>query len=189
MEVVVPEKFVCRDGLQPPVQNVDLKYTCYQDRNDRKRLWLVAANVVAPADHIYVGYREYTGSQGFGGRRMVFNLTDQNRAVTLQGPWHSNSDAFYENTGVDIRHLHYVQLVVGLSRERGPSYRETLTNIVYFELPGVRAFDGYKATMKSLYEQHQVPLYYWHGGSGGSTYGTYSERDYNREVTCLPNKS
>ena len=184
MEVGTPSEFVCRDGLQPPVRNVDQKYTCYRDKRDARRLWLVGANTLAPADHIYVGYREDTGSKGYGGRHMIFNLTDHNMAVTLQGPWHSNSDALYENTGIDLRDKHYVQLVVGLSRRNGPSYRTTLTDIVYYEPPGVRAYDGYKATMRELYEKYRCDLYYWHGGSGGSTCGTYGERDYNKEPVC-----
>lgn len=180
------KEFICHDSVRPPVQNVDQKYTCYRDRYDARRLWLVAANVLAPADHIYVGYREYTGSRGFGGRMMVFNLADQGRAVTLQGPWHSNSDALYEHTGVDIRHLHYVQLVVGLSREQGPSYRETLTDIVHFELPDVRPYDEYKRILPRLYEQYKAPLYYWHGGSGGSMTAVYSDKDYQQEKpVCL----
>lgn len=177
------KEFVCKDGLRPPVQNVDHKYTCYRDRKDHNRLWMVGANFVAPADHIYVGYPYDTKSQGYAGRWLVFPTTDD-MTISLQGPWHSNADALYEATGVDVRGQHYVQLVVGLSRYNGPSYRTTLTDIVYFGEPGVRGYNDYKAVLRRLYEQYHQDLYYWHGGSGGSTYGTYNDRDYSREPVC-----
>ena len=182
----VPDAFICRDGLPAPVVDADKAplYRCYRDRKDKDRLWLVSATHINPADHIYVGYPFNTSSPGFAGRWLVFNLVDHNSAVSLQGPFHSNADALYECTGIDVRDKHYVQLVVGLSRENGPSYRTTLSDIVYFEEPGVRSYNDYKATLRSLYEQHKVPLYYWHGGSGGSETATYSSRDYERSLAA-----
>lgn len=177
-------EFICHDGLQQPVSNVSPLYTCYRDKKDKNRLWLVSATHSNPADHIYVGYPYDTNSQGYAGRWLVFNLADHNSAVSLQGPFHSNAGALFEHTGVDIRDKHYVQLVVGLDRHNGPSYRTTLTNLVYYEEPGVRGYDDYKVVLRQLYEIHKAPLYYWHGGSGGSTTATYSDRDYAREIEC-----
>lgn len=183
MEVInatVPKSFVCRDSLPRPESTGDPVYKCYRDRKDHDRLWLVMQNVINPADHIYVGYPYNVGSQGFAGRILVFNLVDQNRAISLYGPYHSNADALLENTGIDIRNKHYVQLVVGLSREQDSNRRDVITNLVFFQPPGVRAYDEYKSMLPQLYEKHKAPLYYWHGGSGGSMTATYTDRDHVR---------
>lgn len=45
------------------------------------------------------------GSQGFGGREMEFKL-DTGETLVLKGPWSSNHDAFWGDTGVD-RRAHY----------------------------------------------------------------------------------
>ena len=182
MAISIPEAFVCRDSLPRPETPENPVYKCYRDKKDKDRLWLVMQGVINPADHIYVGYQHHTGSQGFAGRWLVFNLADHDRSVSLQGPWHSNAEALYECTGVDVRNQHYVQLVVGLARDNGPGWRTTLRDIVYIEEPGARGYDDYKAILRSLYEQHKAPLYYWHGGSGGSTSGTYASKDYERSL-------
>lgn len=183
MEVInatVPKSFVCRDSLPRPESTGSPVYKCYRDRKDHDRLWLVMQNVINPADHIYVGYPYDVGSQGFAGRILVFNLVDQNRAISLHGPYHSNADALLENTGVDVTNKHYVQLVVGLSRERDSNHRDVITNLVFYQPPGTRAYHEYKSILPQLYKKYNVPLHYWHGGSGGSMLAMYTERDHAR---------
>lgn len=177
MDLVMPSDFICRDSVPARQDDENPLYTCYRDKKDKNLLWCVRHNTDNPADHIYVGYPYDTGSEGYAGRWLVFPTID-GTTVTLQGPWHSNSDALFEHTGIDVRNQHYVQLVVGLSRDQGPSYRTTIKDIVYYEPPGINAFNVYKSVLRQLYEKYHRPLYYWHGGSGGSTYGTYGERDY-----------
>lgn len=175
-----PASFTCEAGLRaPPGQKVTL-YKCYADRKDKNLVWLVGDNCINPADHIYVGYTYDTGSRGYGGRIMVFNLVDHNRAISLYGPWHSNTDALYENTGVDVRDKHYVQFVAGLGRLRDGG-RDVITDIVHYEEPGVRGYYDYKALLPRLYERYKASITYWHGGSGGSTFATYIDRDYAKD--------
>ena len=177
------EEFVCADGLQAPREDDAILYHCYRDRRDHNRLWMVAANRKNLADHIYVGYPYDTKSEGFAGRWLVFNLVDHEKAVTLQGPWHSNADALYEFTNVDVRDKHYVQFVAGKTFKNVGS-RRILTDILYYEDPDIRGYNDHKAVLRRLFEESRCDIRYWHGGSGGSTSGTYGKRDYDRE-TCI----
>lgn len=54
-------------------------------------------------------------SEGFGGSILTFDLEDGSD-IKLQGPWNSNSDHFFQSTGVDVRRN--IPTVVWLTQKR-----------------------------------------------------------------------
>lgn len=68
------------------------------------------------ADNIYCKGRP--GSDGFGGATLTFKLVD---GTTLEwaGPWHTNSQDLFGNTGIDIRDKHSTFVVIGEDVEIG----------------------------------------------------------------------
>lgn len=158
-------------------------YRCYVDRDDPKRLWMVADNVDNPAEHIYVGYQEDTGSQGFAGRRLVFNLVDQNMSISLQGPWHSNAGALHASTGIDVRNTCKTFVVIGLDRVWGKQGgRDMIKDIVYMdEKPTLGEYTRDKTIARAIMDENPDidKLYVYSDGCGGSSHGPFlRSRDY-----------
>lgn len=92
-----------------------------QYRGKSGKIWLVRV-CENPADYIFVeankGENEagYRGFRGFGGSTLKFNIED-GEILELRGPWYSNSDAFFRDTGVDIRDKHITYYIIAKSRE------------------------------------------------------------------------
>lgn len=175
----LPRMFVCKSSLRRPEGESEGIFDVYESTMYPGGLWLVG-DVKNSADHIFFGYPCETGSKGYAGRWMAFRgpLGD----VILQGPWHSNADALYDDTGVDVRGAHYVQLVVGLAWGPDINGARTIESVVYYEDPHYGVFDDYRNVLRRLYSVFRVPLCYWHGGAGGSMSGVYDERNYRRRV-------
>ena len=64
--------------------------------------WLVADR---PDCGSYVYVEGGPDSDGFGGRTLRFELVT-GEVLELKGPWHSNSEALFAATGVDVRDKH-----------------------------------------------------------------------------------
>lgn len=180
--MAVDKMFVCTNGLHAPSTDDVPAYRAHRSRQHPGAIWLIRQNCINPADHLYFGYPYNTGSQGFGGHWLVFTLADSNSSIALQGPWHSNADALYDDIQVDIRNKHYVQFVAGLNWGPDVNGVRTIINIVHYEEPGVRAYNEYRERLFNLYAVHRVPLHYWHGGSGGSMTATYDINEYQQDV-------
>lgn len=179
-----PEEFVCKNGLHLD-SNTPVLYHCYADKKHENRLWMVAANLPDKADHIYVGFPYDTGSQGYAGRWLVFNLADQERSISLQGPWHSNPEALLECTGIDVTSTSYCQFVVGKAFKDSPGWTRIITDLLYYEEPCLQKYTRYNDILYTVMESNPSldKVVYWHGGGGGSSSGTYDrKRDHDREV-------
>lgn len=109
------------------------KYHKYLGKSGKT--WLVAdqpnagANIYVSAnpEELKPGYR---GFQGFGGSTLTFPLVNGGE-IKLQGPWHSNSGALYEDTGIDVRDKHYTFVVVSRRRESGGHYEMIMADVIY----------------------------------------------------------
>src|SRR5690606_10463847 len=70
------------------------------------------------------------GSRGFGGSTVQFTLSNGRGTISLIGPWHSNADNLFEETGVDLRNKFYTWGCVGTGMEYdGNSGQTRITNI------------------------------------------------------------
>lgn len=98
------------------------RYRLYTGKSGLR--WLVRDGRGA-GDHVYV--EAGSGSLGFAGATLPFTLMDGSE-LKLVGPWHSNSRALFEDTGVDVRDRHLTRVTIGLGRNW-----PDLTDILYSE--------------------------------------------------------
>lgn len=92
------------------------------------KIWLIADEPNC-ADHIYVEGGEK--SRGFGGRTLKFPISGSDEVVELKGPWHSNGEAFTNETGVDISDRYLTHVVIGKEVKYGKSYETIVCDVVY----------------------------------------------------------
>ena len=96
----------------------------------KERLWFIAIQE-NPADNIYVYNPKNTS--GFGGSVMEFTLEDGS-IEKVEGPWHSNSDALFDDTGMDVRDMYLTKVILGLSGikyQGGHAYK--MQDVIYQE--------------------------------------------------------
>ncbi len=141
--------------------------------------WLYSAVDQDVASFVYV--EGGPGSIGFGGREIRFALADGGE-VLLTGPWHSNADAMFQDTGVDVRGKMFSFCVIAKRRGRITEVRDTafgpreftidtLEDVLYQdEAPVLGTFE--RPEIKEMAERfadelgHSVYLYkQTHGGS------------------------
>ena len=119
--------------------------------------------------HIYVegGPR----SQGFGGAIIPFRLVD-GTILELRGPWHSNSDALFSATGVDLRSCHVSWGCIGTGRDH-KGMASIITNLLHFDPPGgiEGTFSRIEHLANSMALAHGTELAYYSESRGGSQCG------------------
>lgn len=138
-------------------------------------IWLYEKDVAQP---LYVSGGQ--GSRGFGGSELTFKLRDSIAgSITLKGPWASNSDAFFADTGIDVRDKYWTFVVI--SRYRFSYYdpetgkydgRLLLSDVLYRdEGPQQGTFDRGKDIARKLANQLGHPVCLHSSSYGGSSCG------------------
>ncbi len=103
--------------------------------------WLVG-DVPNAGDHVYCD-RHDSKSEGFGGAEMRFNLFAGSEYIA-KGPWHSNPQALFEDTGVDVRDKHYTRVVIGREAEVLPRGGYVMKDVLHLETePVLGQWDRY----------------------------------------------
>ena len=97
---------------------------------------------------------------------MTFELEDGSN-IELTGPWHSNADSLFADTGVDIRDKYSTFVVIGKDMTFNP---DIMVDVVYKdEKPMIGDFHrGVKLAM-ALSKQMNCILYYYSQSDGGSS--------------------
>jgi hypothetical protein len=73
--------------------------------------WIVRLTPGAAA-HIHVNDNEPTGPfRGYGGSILQFEMEDGS-IYEIKGPWHTNADALFKDTGLLITDLHMTRVVI-----------------------------------------------------------------------------
>jgi hypothetical protein len=149
------------------------------------RIWLVA---IQPneADNIYVSASPkentpgYGGFRGFGGATLSFELED-GTTIDLQGLWHSNSGALYNDTGYDIRNKHKTFGVIGLGREyRKGMGQVTITDVIYKDDDWViGSFGRAKKIAQNLANTLGKQVMCFSKSQGGSSCGVVKPEEQN----------
>ncbi len=148
----------------------------YRVHHDGERRWLVPDSE-APADNIYVEDLNPDSSEGFGGATLSFGLVD-GETLALKGPWHSNSEALFKATGIDIRDKHRTQGIVALKREHLQGRTEYDEVLYQDEAPVIGTFHRVDAIAQRLADELGQPVYYAVKSAGG---GTSSRRDPTKQ--------
>lgn len=125
------------------------------------------------ADNVYVDCHD-PRSDGFGGVTLTFELED-GTIDNVKGPWHSNSEAFRKDTGIDINNKHLTFVVISKERGQDKNYRTIMKDVLYKdECPTLGIYDRYKEIAKPFVEEaikNGENLYYYSKGTGGSSNG------------------
>lgn len=149
--------------------------------NGRVWLWADVANA---AEYVYTWTpscdRESGSFQGFGGATLTFNTVD-GEELKLKGPWHGNSNALYEDTGIDIRNKYRGRVIHGQALTDShkklikPFYMEPEEGIIA-EYPSKRSkrYAGY--AFKEHPELEQIA--YYTCTRGGSSSGYHYRTDF-----------
>lgn len=173
------------NSITPGIYGEKKTFKAYNDIKEPGRLWLIAEQDNA-ADNIFVGFPYDTKSQGFYGDWLTFEI-DTGTKIRLQGPWHSNSKAMYENTGIDIRDKSKTFVVIGNGYV--PNNNGLIKDIIYKDDDFVigRHERGDKLAQKYANELGH-PVFRWVRGMGGSHSGwIYPEGTNFREWESGPN--
>lgn len=143
------------------------------------RTWLFMPD---SADNIYVSGDK--GSQGFAGRTLTFKLEDGSE-MKLTGPWHSNSRALFDDTGVDLRAKHMTFVVIAEGRKcEAPRYQTILTNVIYKdEAPQRSEFKRGDTMAQKLANELGKTLYVYSQTAGGSSCGPVNPEESNGNPT------
>lgn len=130
--------------------------------------WLVADQEDAAAN-VYV--EGGPNSDGFGGRTLTFPLVDGSE-VKLKGPWHTNSEALYADTGIDVRNQHYTFVVVSRDRKYGRNFETICVDVLYCdEAPLLGSFHRGDLLAREWARQLGQPVYIYSQSAGGSHSG------------------
>lgn len=117
------------------------------------------------------------GSQGCGGRTLTFTL-DDGTTQDLIGPWCSNSDACFADTGIDVRKNHVTWGCVGTERLFDQnSGRSGIGNIIWRdEEPTKGLFERVELIAWKLQQENpDLTLQVYRESEGGSSLGPVSE--------------
>lgn len=135
-------------------------------------IWLVTTN--EDPDHIIVqGGPE---SKGYGGADLTFTLANGVDKITLHGPWHSNTDALFKDTGLDLRNKIKTWGCIGRKRSwhRQSNWGDSQTvieDLIYFDHCVIAgAFDRIQDMAQKMSNAMGITLYYYmQSYSGGSS--------------------
>lgn len=87
---------------------VEIPRYCIEDLTFKRvfgmdRIWFIPAGIPNPGDYIHVEINE--NHEGYGGRMIKFKDID-GHTWEVWGPWASNTDSLYLDTGIDLRDAH-----------------------------------------------------------------------------------
>ena len=150
------------------------KFTMIKGKSGK--IWLIAVQENA-ADNIYV--EGGPDSKGFGGRSLVFEL-ENGAEIELIGPWHSNSESLFNDTGLDIQDKHISFVVIAKERDFGDGFTPTLKDIIYMDEKPVIGYSDRGEELAGEYaDKLGVTLYLYKETSGGSYLGTVEPMEAN----------
>lgn len=129
--------------------------------------WLVG-DIPNCASQIYV--KGCKDSNGFNGQTLKFELVD-GTILEWKGPWHSNSDSFFRDTGVDIRDKHYTFGCVAVGRKY-EGWEVVFRGILHIDKePTLGTYNRIETLANNYTTELGIPLYYYSRSEGGSTSG------------------
>lgn len=149
--------------------------------------WFYPANSDEPGAYIYHDPRD-PKSQGFAGSTLTFELEDGTK-VPVKGPWHSNSDALFQHTGIDLRAKHKTWGLVARVRDYIKS--NNLSNYCFKDVfhldeqPIVGEYDRINKIAQDMANKLGETVYYYSESRGGSGCGPVNpEKKDNHADKC-----
>lgn len=138
-------------------------------------IWLVAVQDAA-ADNIYFHDSNDKNSDGFAGRVIHFQLESPvpgqtGDVLSLKGPWHSNSDALFADTGYDVRYKCRTRVIISRGREYNDKYQQVLKDVIYNEPPEGKLgrYGRGEEIAQRIADETGEPVYLYSESDGGSS--------------------
>ena len=122
-----------------------------------------------PADHLYcTDSNEWDkAGDGFGGRNITMHMEDGTTEV-LRGGWHSNAEAYFQDTGEDVRDKHKTFVVLALRRDA-----EHLYDVLYRDSePQISEFRRGENMAKEIAQRIGSPVVSFSRSATGAVIGT-----------------
>lgn len=143
--------------------------------------WIVPSNCAWPAEDIHVDQHD-PHSQGYYGRTLTFPLEDGS-TYAARGPWHSNPDSLFADTGVDIRDRHRTYGCVALNMRYDKRGNGVYSNLIHVDRePVLGTFDRLDKIARREATKRYHPVAVCSISSGGGHMGwEYPERTYPRD--------
>lgn len=141
-----PYSMICGSG--------DAEKRRYRRIDGKRGVWLVAVQE-NEGDNVYFHNPRDKHSEGFAGRTLEFSLED-GTIYQAKGPWKSNADDLFLDTGYDAREKFFSVVVIGRGREMDYSkdryYGQTvITDVVYQDAePKLGKFDRVQDIIDTL---------------------------------------
>jgi len=157
-------------------------------------VWLWDIKTLSPGSHIFYHDPQDTKSQGYGGGTLVFHIRKTGEEYMAKGPWHSNADAFFDNTGIDLRDKHLTFGAIGKGRKQTDTYQTVITDVVFIDKePTLGAHTRISTIAQELANASGEPRFYYYESSGGSSCGPVMpdgkkwEDFFDKQGNRLPN--
>lgn len=122
-------------------------------------------------------------SEGYRGRTLEFILED-GTIDKVQGPWSSNSDALFRDTGIDLRNNHITYGIIAGGRSPNHEDPYNLMNHIYIDVvhldekPTKGEYSRIQNLAQKLADEYKLDLFYQVKSGGGGCAGLAK---YNRD--------
>jgi len=148
--------------------SAELESKKYKKIVGRNLVWYVAVQE-NEADNVYcTSKNKARGSDGFGGRTLVFELEDGTRD-SVQGPWHSSSGSLFEDAGYDARDKHLTFGVVAMDSGHDEHWNTVMVDVQHRdEAPVLGKFDRIDELAQETADRLQKTVAYYRESKGGS---------------------
>ena len=144
------------------------EYLTFTDKSGRTWLYTDRDN---SADNIYVSNPDNKNGEGFGGATLGLPLKGGG-TFPLRGGWHSNADALFTSTGIDLREKYTTYVVIGKGRFYTDRGETVIEDIVYQDSePMIGSFYRGDVLAKQIANELQLEVYLYSGSKGGSSCG------------------
>lgn len=133
--------------------------------------WIIPASGRFRASDIHCRGAKREHSEGYYGSILTWTLEDGS-ACSLQGPWHSNADALYDDTGVDLRQCHQTWCAVSRDMRFMRNGAIELIDPIYAdEEVQESSFDRGDQIGQRIADERREPVYLVRESDGGGCYG------------------
>jgi hypothetical protein len=134
-------------------------------------IWIIPASGRFRASDIHCRDSKREHSEGYYGSTLTWTLEDGS-TCSLQGPWHSNAGALYEDTGVDLRECHQTWCAVSKDvRFMRNGAIELIDPIYADEEVQESNFDRGDQIGQRIADERREPVYLVRESDGGGCYG------------------
>ncbi len=148
---------------------------------DDGEIWFWPAVHREPGSKVHVGSIRVgrKRSEGYGGQTLTFLTKDG--PIAIQGPWHANTEALYQKTGVDLRDKHLTFGVLALDQRYDQRGGTVLIDVVHIDPNDgvVGRFQRIDEMGQKLADELDRPIYYYSRSSGGSSQGPISPSNWD----------